>query len=85
MLRIIPLHQILLYTAALKQPYRLSIRESIRERGNPPVRVDFEEPGLLLDVFGDVDFVHGVGEPQFLERDGDLDPVGCLGCVEVDV
>lgn len=38
-----------------------------------------------MGVFGDVDFVHGVGEPQFFERDGDLYPVGGLGCVEVDV
>jgi hypothetical protein len=85
MLRIIPLHQILLYTPALKQPYHFPVAKNIRESGDPTIRVDFEEPRFFLGVFRDVDFVDCVGEPQFFERDGDLYPVGGLGCVEMDI
>src|SRR5262245_55608432 len=37
--------------------------------GNPPVRVDGEEPGLLLLELGQVDRVHLVGEAELLEGD----------------
>jgi len=84
-LRIVPLDQILLYTPALKQPDHLPIGEPIRERRDPAIGVDVKEPRFLLGVLGEVDFVHGVGEREFLERDGDLYPVRGLRCVEVDV
>jgi len=82
---IILIHQILLDTAALKQPYSLAITERIRQSWDSPIGVDFKEPWLFLYVFADIDFMDGVGEPEFFECDRDFYPVGGLGCVEMDV
>lgn len=50
--------------------------------GHAAVRIDGEEPRLLLDVRGEVDFLDGVRETKLLERDGDFGPVGGLRSVQ---
>ena len=59
-LGVVPLDEVLHDTSALKEIDRLSVRKSIRQCGDPPVGVDFQEPWLFLCVFGELDFVHFV-------------------------
>jgi hypothetical protein len=45
---------------------------AVHDRRDAPVRADRQELGALLLERGEVHHVHGVGQPEFLERDGDL-------------
>ena len=82
MLCVIFLYEILEDGPRFKQPDHFPVAECVCQSRNAAVRVDGEEPGLLLDVGRDVQVLRLVGEAELLERDGDLDPVG--GCVGVE-
>jgi hypothetical protein len=60
-LRVIALDQILHDTSRLEEVDRLAIGKGVGQGGDPAVRIDGTEPGLLLRVFADVDFVDFVG------------------------
>lgn len=85
MVLVVLLDQVLLDAPGLEEVDGLAVREGVRQGGDTAVGVDGQEPGLLLRVLADVDVGHLVGEAELLERDGDLETVGRLRCVEVDV
>jgi hypothetical protein len=60
-LRIIALDQILHDTSRLEEIDRLAIGKGVGQGGDPAIGIDGTEPGLLLRVFADVDFVDFVG------------------------
>lgn len=84
MLFIILVYEVLLNRAGLEQIDRLTVREGIRERRDPPVGIDGQEPWLLLRVLGYVDLGEVIRNAELLEGNGNLDSVGSLGGVEVD-
>src|SRR5262249_7730300 len=57
---------------------------AIDDRRDAVVGTDLEELRLELLVLADVDRVHRVGQPELLERDGGLAPIGRGPGVEID-
>ena len=55
MIFIISRDEILHNTPTLKYPDRLPVRERIGDGWNSAIRIDFEEPGLLLSAFAELD------------------------------
>ncbi len=82
---VVLLDQILEDAAGLEDADRLAVGEGVGDGRDAPVRVDLEEPRLLLSVGRDVDVLNLVGQAELLERHRDLDPVGCGVRVESDV
>jgi hypothetical protein len=82
---IILVNKVLLDASGLKQVDGLAVGECVSQSGDAPIGVDGEEPWLFLLVFGEGDFGVLVGHAELFEGYGNLDAVGCLGCVKVDV
>jgi hypothetical protein len=82
---IVLINQILLYTARFKQSDGLPIFKSIRQCRDTAIGVYFKEPRFLLLVFGELDLGHFVRQAKLLEGYGDLDAIGGLGRVQMEV
>jgi hypothetical protein len=61
-LGIVALHKILHDASRFEEVDCLAIAECVGQGGYAAVRVDCEEPGLLLNVLGDIDLMGFVGE-----------------------
>jgi hypothetical protein len=61
-IRIVSLNQVLHDASRLEEIDRLAIGKGVGQGGDPAIRVDGAEPGLLLGVFADIDFVDFVGQ-----------------------
>lgn len=85
MVLVIAIYKILLDRARFKETDLLSVSESVGDSRNSAIGVDFQEPGLLLLVLGKGELGDLVWQSQLLERDGDLDAIGSLGGIEVDI
>ena len=62
MLGVEPFDLLLHDRSGFEQIDLLSIREGVGDGGDAAVGIDLEEPFFFLRVFGDVDFLDGVGE-----------------------
>lgn len=83
MLLIVRLNKVLQDCTRLEYVQFFTITEGgISDGRDTAIGVDSEEPWLLLDSSGDVDFLNCVGEAELLKSYGDLDAVGRLSSVE---
>lgn len=73
---VILIHQILLNTSRFKQANSLPIRESIRQSWNPSIRIDLQEPWLLLSVLRDIDFGNLIWQAKLLKSYGSIEGLG---------
>lgn len=63
----------------------LAVREgAVGDGGHAAVWINREEPWLLLDSGGEVEFLDGVRDTELLEGNGDFDTVRCLSGVQGD-
>ena len=67
-LRVVLLDEVLQDGTGLEEADLLAVGEGVSHGWDAAVRVDLEEPGLLLGVFGSVDLVHFVLETIFCQR-----------------
>ena len=82
---VILIYEVLLNASRLKQINRLAIGESVRQSWDTAIGVDLQEPWLLLRVLRDVNLGYFVWQSELLQCNGDLNTVGRLGSVKMDV
>lgn len=85
MVLVVRIDEVLQDGAGLKHVDRLAVLEgAVGDGGHAAVRIDGEEPRLLLHARVEIDFLDGVREAELLERDRDFDPVRGLRGVQRD-
>lgn len=85
MVLVVRIDEVLQDGAGLKHIDLLAVREgAVGDGGHAAVRIDGEEPRLLLHARSEIDFLDGVRETQLFERDRNFDPVRGLRGVQGD-
>lgn len=85
MVLVVRIDEVLQDGAGLKHIDLLAVREgAVGDGGHAAIRIDGEEPRLLLHARSEIDFLDGVRETQLFERDRNFDPVRGLRGVQGD-
>ena len=81
-IRVILLDKILQDASGFEQTDLLTVREGVRNGRDATIRIDFQEPGLLLGVLPNVDFVNLVRKPRLHPQLANQPRVG-LSCRDI--